>query len=193
MRKLIFIALSLPSFLSLLLPSAAARTGYTRASDPSGRRERHLVREPDLKISETVTVTGFWRPRSRPGYRWIPASRDDAGRWHGGYWNPLHQDAWKERITFPGYWGPAGRYGYIRITTQERPDDYLAGSWELMNSFEIRETPRQWVPGYWNRRRWVPGYWRIPHKEGHIWVEGYYRPDGRWQEARWEPAPVGNN
>ncbi len=189
MRKLIFISISLPAALCLFARPAAARTGYTRAASPGQRRERHLVREPDLKISETVTVAGFWRPRFRTGYRWVPAARDEAGRWHGGYWEPLRRETWEERVSYPGYWGPASRYGYIRITSQERPGDYLAGSWELMNSFEVREEPLRWVPGYWDRRRWVPGYWRVPRKEGYVWIDGYYHPDGRWQEARWEPAP----
>ncbi len=182
MRNLTFIALSLPMILFARPPFAAGQ--------PRERRERNLVRVPGLAISETVTVPGFWRPRYRAGYRWVRAARDDVGRWHGGYWEPLHREK-EEQVTVPGYWGPPGRLGYIRITTQDRPGDYLAGSWELMNSFEIRRTPREWVPGYWNRRRWVPGYWRQPEKEGYIWVGGYYRTDGRWQEARWEPAPDG--
>lgn len=190
MKITLFLSVLIPAALLLILPlPASARTGYYRITDPGGRRQRHLVREPDLPISETVTAPGFWRPRHRCGYRWVEASRDDAGRWHGGYWEPLNIDRLTERVTVPGYWGPPSRYGYIRITRQDRPGDYLAGRWELMNSYRIREEPLEWVPGYWNRRRWVPGYWRVPRKEGYVWAHGYFRENGRWQQARWVPAP----
>ncbi len=192
MRTFIFAVLVFPAVLFLFpaLP-AAGDDAYPRSPGARERRERDLVREPDLRISETVTVPGFWRPRRRPGYRWIEASPDEAGRWHSGYWEPLGLENRREKVILPGYWGPAWRYGYIWIKTAEGPDRYQAGSWKLMNSFELVETPREWVPGYWNRRRWVPGYWRDPRREGYTWVEGYYRPDGLRQEARWVKSPDG--
>jgi len=191
MRTSLFTALALSAVI-FFFPSAPAS-----GDEVGGRRitarefsRGDLVREPDLRISETVTVPGFWRQRRRPGYRWVEAAADDAGRWHSGYWEPLGLADRETEVILPGYWGPPWRYGYIWIKTAEGPDRYQAGSWELMNFFEILREPRKWVPGYWNRRRWVPGYWRGPRKEGYTWAEGYYRPDGRWQEARWVPAPA---
>ncbi len=190
MKKLFLAALPLPAILLLLYPApAAARTGYTRAVDPAGRRERHMVREPDLPISETVTAPGFWRPRTRAGYRWVEAFRDEAGRWHGGYWEPLGIETLKEEFVTPGYWAPRRRHGHIWIRFSDRPGSYRAGSWKPMNTFQLQVAPRVWVPGYWNRRSWVPGYWRVPSKEGYRWVSGYFREDGRWQPARWEKIP----
>jgi len=35
----------------------------------------------------------------------------------------------------------------------------------------------------------MDGYWRLPKKDGHIWIEGYYNSNGRWKEALWIPEP----
>ncbi len=183
------LALAAVSFL-FLAPPAIGEAGYGRKVTARELRKGDLVREPDLPISECVTVPGFWRPRRRAGYRWIEAEQDDLGRWHSGYWEPLNLESRKTVVTLPGYWGPAWRYGYIWIKTAEGPDSYQAGSWKLMNSFELRKEPPKWVPGYWNRRSWIPGYWRAPEKAGFIWAAGYYRTDGRWQEAGWKKAPA---
>ncbi len=191
MRKTLFTALALSAVIFLLPGSpASGDEDYSRKITARELSRKDLVREPDLTISESVTVPGFWRPRRRAGYRWIKASTDDLGRWHSGYWEPINLGSREVVVTLPGYWAPAWRTGYIWIKTAQGPDRYQAGSWKLMNSFELRKEPRKWVPGYWNRRSWVPGYWRAPSRDGYIWTAGYYRPDGRWQEAGWEKAPA---
>ncbi|MFH1038845.1 MAG: hypothetical protein V1789_09300 [PVC group bacterium] len=152
------------------------------------RSREDRVREPEIPISEDVVIPGFWRPRARNGYQWISAVKDEHERWHSGYWSPLNQDTMKAQTRLPGYWGPANREGYIRINIHDRAGEYPSGSWESMNTYQVTEQPRQWVPGYWTGQRWVPGYWRIREREGHTWIEGYYGADGRWEEAHWEPS-----
>lgn len=190
MRILILTTLALAT-VSFLFPTfpVFADPGYSPKVTARDLRGRDLVREPDLRITETVSVPGFWRPRHRSGYHWIEAAQDEVGRWHAGYWEPINLGSREVKITHPGYWGPAGRYGHIWIKNAERIDHYRAGSWKLMNSFELREEPRKWVPGYWDQKRWVAGYWRAPKKGGYIWVAGYFRLDGRRQEAGWVEAP----
>ncbi len=158
------------------------------------RKNLHRLREdqvwePEIQISEDTVIPGFWRPRARSGYEWVKATKDEAGRWHPGYWAPLHRDILTGKTDLPGYWGPENRTGYIWINVEDRVGDYPAGSWEPMNTYQVAQPPLKWVPGYWTGRRWVPGYWRIPEREGHIWFEGYYGADGRWNEAHWGLSP----
>ena len=177
----------LPAFLvfSLVLPPLYA--GYHRNSHPHGRK--NLIWEPEFPISEDTVITGFWRPRIRRGYEWINAAKDEAGRWHSGYWAPLNQFKMTDRVNSPGYWGPSLREGIIWIKLEDRSEHYPSGSWKPMNTYQTTQPPLKWVPGYWNGTRWVHGYWRIPEKEDQIWIAGYYGLDGRWQEAHWEPRP----
>ena len=176
----------LASALSLLLipPSFSAQRGIRP------RKGGKLVWVAPLEISEEVTVPGFWRPVSRRGYTWVEASRDEKGRWHHGYWEPLFKDALDGPTTIPGYWGPNTRTGstWLKVsqpTTLRWGDSF----WTPLNSRRINIGNMEWVPGYWSGKEWIPGYWRPPRKEGYIWSGGYYNDDGSWQEARWAPAP----
>jgi len=170
-----------------IVASITASAGYNRDSRPESRK--NMIWESEITIGEDVTIPGFWRPRSRNGYRWVDAAQDEAGRWHAGYWVPINAEKMKEETHYPGYWGPSIRDGFVWLNREDRAGEYPDGSWEKMNSFQMNKSPLKWVPGYWNRRVWVDGYWRIPEKDGFVWVEGYYCPNGRWQEARWEPEP----
>lgn len=181
----LFVILSLVFIINI-----TAYAGYHRDSRPGPRK--NMVREPEIIINDNVTIPGFWRPKTRHGYRWITAARDDVGRWHSGYWLPINADLMIEKINYPGYWGPAGRDEFIWINRIDRVGEYPEGSWKKMNSYRINRAPLKWVPGHWDGRKWVEGYWRISEKEGYIWNEGYYNTDGRWQEALWIPAPAGN-
>jgi len=183
-NRFVSISILLGATIGLTSPAAA---GYNRDSRPESRK--NMIWESEITIDDEVTIPGFWRPRSRTGYQWIDAAQDEAGRWHTGYWVPINADKMAEQTHYPGYWGPSIRDGFVWLNREDRAGEYPDGSWEKMNSFQMDKSPLKWVPGHWNGRRWVDGYWRIPKKEGCIWVEGYYRPNGRWQEARWEPEP----
>lgn len=57
-------------------------------------------------------VEGFWRPSSRPGYRWVSSWLDEEGVFHSGYWEPVEDNpghvwipGWFDGETWvEGYW-----------------------------------------------------------------------------------------
>ena len=170
-----------------LAVSIPANAGYHRDSRPGPRK--NTVWEPEITISEDVIISGFWRPRIRNGYQWIDAVQDDSGTWQAGYWVPINAHKMTDQVNFPGYWGPKNRDGYLWLNMEDHAGEYPGGSWKKMNSHQVVNPPLQWVRGYWNGRRWMDGYWRLPKKDGHIWIEGYYNSNGRWKEALWIPEP----
>ena len=167
-----------------------------RKNAPITRENR--VWEPEKEIYDGVIIPGFWRPADRNGFIWIKAEMDQAGRWHSGYWRPIHPDRQQREEELITYWGPARRPGHIWINISDRPDTYPPGSWEPFNEYRSSARRAVWVPGYWSGRKWIPGYWRPEKRDGYYWVSGYYGRDGIWREAHWEegepvtvlPAPT---
>jgi hypothetical protein len=171
-------------FISLAIFMAVSIGASIPAAAGDHRNSRHgprknMVWEAEIPISEDVIISGFWRPRARNGYRWIEAVQDDAGRWDSGYWVPINAHRMTDQMHFPGYWGPKNREGFLWLNQEDRAGEYPNSSWKKMNSHKVVKPPLQWVRGYWNGRRWMDGYWRLPKKDGHIWVEGYYNSNGR--------------
>jgi len=125
-----------------------------------------LLVSPPITAAEHLAEN---HPYRRKGMVWEPAVR-------------ISPD-----LEIPGFFRPKERRGYRWIEGEwDEAARWHPGYWKPLNEYRRKGGVMKWVGGYWSGKRWVGGYWRIPEKKGHIWVEGYFDPGGRWRAGRWK-------
>ena len=122
-------------FAALLLPSPLRGES---SLNPDPYRHKKQVWEPAAEIAPGVVIPGFWRPGDRRGYVWVEACRDEANRWHPGYWKPRNEyrleaglmkwvpGYWSGKEWVPGYWRPPVKKGFIWVEGRYN----LSGQWQ---------------------------------------------------------------
>lgn len=91
-------------------------------------------------------------------------------------------------------WAPPPRAGWAWVPGRYDPLGYwIPGHWvPVAGPPVIYPNVRYvFVPGYWQGSVYVEGYWRAGDRDGWIWQEGYYLPDGTYVSGHWEPAGPG--
>ena len=177
----IWINLLVVGFLAGSVLSALARENERPAAPgPDYRWEESYV------AGETVVAPGFWRPKTKGGFVWIPGNMNQEQQYISGHWKPVkvvkrnkvwipgfrsggrwHPGRWRERkrkglVWSPGHWNRSGIW--------------IHGHWRPATA---APKGKVWVPGHWNRKGvWAPGHWRLKAKTNQTWIKGHYYHPG---------------
>lgn len=177
-------------------PTRSVRQGAVPAvhQRPAHRRDnpRFARPQPDLVVPHPLAAAPPPRRQANrahyvrwwvhPWYRWQHTT------WVVVVW-PWVAQPW--RVS----WRPPPRRGWIWVSGMTVHDHWCPGYWmPEATPAHVDTTRYTWVPGFWLDTVWVEGFWRATEREGFVWVDGEYAPDGSYLMGHWlpeEPWPSG--
>lgn len=144
------------------------------------------------QLRDGRTLDGFYRVRTRDGFRWVAAHYREDGVWIDAHWSPLtHRpgQVWvrghvgDDGYWVAGHWRHEHRDGYRWVAGSHVDGVYRHGHWQPLKD----RHDHAWVPGYWAPAGvWVSGFWRPTLRVGFAWNPGHWRY-GRWVHGHWKP------
>lgn len=147
-------------------------------------------------IDGEISVPGFWRVRTLPGFVWMEGRLDANLGYIPGYWRPLRHKGpnwewvpghWAGWRWIAGHWRERSRAGYVWVMGHwTREGCWQDGYWRPQKS---GKPGMVWEPGYWSQNgSWIKGTWRPEQQKGSLWIPGEYNRNGRWIPGHWQPA-----
>jgi len=153
--------------LTILLVLCVPALAQAQGKYDDGAPDEDLVFVEGYQPEGGVAVQGFYRPRARPGTKWV-RGHFDAAKWVAPHFRPVRKKAGSTWVR--GHRGPDGFW--------------VSGHWRKVN-----QPGHRWVAGRLTAGRWRHGHWRpAAKKANHIWVGGYSSPRGNWMVGHWRPA-----
>jgi len=114
---------------------------------------------------DEVYVDGYYRARSRAGWRWVNGHYDKHGVYYRAHWRPVgpapdgyawEAGFWDGEQYVDGFWRPDDRPGFLWASGFYDGDGVFHAAYWLP---EHDEPGAEWVPGWFDGSAWQDGYW----------------------------------